>query len=710
MTLMLKKRGCRWWAALLGLTSPACALLAADTNAPPATAPTPLTPEQMFEGGTNTFSNWIDISAGGFISTGSKAQFQKSQQTWGGAFGGIEDFHYQNDLAKGTTLTADGHAIFDNDDYKLSLGVTRDKLGYARFSYTEYRTWENGDGGFYPPMGTYYPLSNDAQSLDHRDIVFEAGLTLDNVPKVAFKYEHTSREGNQSSTSWGFAQPAPGVVQGLSPSFYDINEQVDIFQLDVTHHIKATDAGIGLRYETGKTDNALNTDQFPNQPYEQKITDRQTTTYDLFDAHAFTETWLKKNLMLSTGFAYSDLDNNLSGSHISGSDYGAGYAPNPLADFGYYNLLGTSHLHDYVVDLNLLYKPSANLSIVPSVRVQYEDTDANVSGTETLSSFPTTPFAGNSDQNILDVRGRLDVTYKGITNWVLYARGDWTGGQDNMNASGGLGPVPFYGTGIVVGPDTILQQTDDSYFFQKYSAGARWYPARDVTIDAGGYYKLDEFNYNNIVDSTPNNSANRYPAYLVMQNFDTYDGNCRLTLRPLRNLSLVTRYEYQYATINTTPDPLSGLSGLETSTMTSQIIGEDVSWAPWSRLYLQAGFNFVLSETKTPASEVTQTILAAQNNYWTVNFTTGLVLDNKTDLKVGFFYYLADDYTDNSVAGVPYGAGGEEYGITATLTRRISEHLRVSLKYGFSHYNDLAFGGNQDFTSQLIYTSLQYRF
>src|ERR1019366_2262668 len=110
----------------------------------------------------------------------------------------------------------------------------------------------------------------DAQSLDHKDIIFEAGLTLDNLPKVAFKYEHTTRDGNQSSTSWGFAQPARGVTKGLSPSFYDINEQVDIFQLDVTHHIKATDAGIGLRYETGKTDNALNTDQF-----EQKVTDRQ---------------------------------------------------------------------------------------------------------------------------------------------------------------------------------------------------------------------------------------------------------------------------------------------------------------------------------------------------------------------------------------------------------------------------------------------------
>ena len=175
-------------------------------------------------------------------------------------------------------------------------------------------------------------------------------------------------------------------------------------------------------------------------------------------------------------------------------------------------------------------------------------------------------------------------------------------------------------------------------------------------------------------------------------------------------MTLVTRYEYQYSTINTTPDPISGLGGMESSTMTSHIIGQDVSWAPWSRFYLQAGFNYVLSETKTPASDVTQAILAAQNNYWTLNLSSGIVLDNKTDLKVGFFYYRANDYTDNSPAGVPYGADGEEYGVTATLTRRITEHLRVSLKYGFSQYIDGVYGGNQDFTSHLVYTSLQYRF
>ena len=57
-----------------------------------------------------------------------------------------------------------------------------------------------------------------------------------------------------------------------------------------------------------------------------------------FNVHAFTETWLKKNLMLSSGFAYSDLDNNFSGSRIYGSDFDVGYVPNALSDFGYYDL------------------------------------------------------------------------------------------------------------------------------------------------------------------------------------------------------------------------------------------------------------------------------------------------------------------------------------------------------------------------------------
>lgn len=696
-----------WWTALLGLGAALTTASAAETNTntPPAAAPVELTPQQMFEGGTNSYNNWLDLSAGAFLTSGNKAQAQQQHQTSTGAFGGIQDLHVQGDVAKGTTFTVDGHSIFDNHDYDLTLGVSREKLGYLRFSFSEFRTWYNGDGGFFPPSGLYFPGSQDALELDRGHISFEGGLTLENLPQVKFKYTRNFREGDTSSTTWGLTHPGGDALRGISPSFYDISEHSDTFQLEVTHHIKATELGAGFSYEFGKLNDSLKIDQFRGEPVEQKISDQQGTSYDLFNAHAFSETWIKKNLFLSSGFSYSDLDNTFSGSRIYGSDFDVSYVPSAQSGFGYYGLSGGSRLHEYVADLNLMAKPWPNLSIVPSVRMQKEDADASFSGLETLAdNTPATPFSGNNNQGLLDVRERLDVTYNGFTNWVLYARGEVTEGNGNLNEYGGLTQV----NGIGVPP--IQAQMDNDRFFQKYSLGARWYPDRRVIVDAGGYYKLNEYNYNFPLDSTPNNGPTRYPAYLVIQNFETYDGNLRLTLRPLQNVTLVSRYEYQHSTIHTAPDSISGLAEVESSRMTSHILAQDVSWAPWSRLYFQAGFNYVLTETKTPASDYTQAILNAQNNYWTLNFSTGLVVDDKTDLNLGYFYYLADDYHDNSAVGLPLGAGGQEHGVNATLTRRLTKNLRLSLRYGYYQYEDTAFGGNQDYHAHLVYTSLRYRF
>jgi hypothetical protein len=696
-----------WWsgALLFGFCAVVSTLSAADTNSTP-TAPAPLTPEEMFEGGTNVYNNWINLSVGGFIPSGNKAQAQQIHQNSPGAFGGIEDFHYQGNLDKTTTFSVDGRALFDLNDYKLRLDVTREKLGYVRFSYNQFRTWYNGDGGFYPPTDKFYPLSDDALALDRGEISFVAGLTLEEIPQVTFKYTHSFREGEKSSTIWGITHPALGVTQGLSPSFYDIDEHSDAFQLDATHQIKGTEVGIGLRYEFGNLDDALKITQSPGEPAQQRITDQQGTSYDLFNVHAFTETWIKTNLLLSSGFSYSGLDNNFSGSRVYGSDFDVNYAPAAQNGRGYYGLNGGSRLNEYVLDLNLMYKLMPALSIVPSLRVLKEVTDANASGFETLAAFSPAPFSGNSDADQLDVRERLDLAYNGFTNWVLYGRGEWTEGSGNLTENGGLGPV----NGIGVPP--IQRETDDSRWFQKYSAGFRWYPTRRIILDVGGYYKNNQYDYDHHVDSTPNDStsANRYPAYLVMQDFETYDGNVRLMLRPLQKVTLVSRYEYQYSTVHTKPDPVSGLSDEETATIPSQIIAQDISWVPWSRLNLQAGFNYVLSETKTPASDYTRAILNAQNNYWTVNFNSTLVLDDKSDLNIGYLYYRANDYEDNSAYGVPYGSGAREQGVTASVSRRITQNIRLTLTYGFFHYDNVTFGGNEDYNAQFVYSSLSYRF
>lgn len=117
---------------------------ATETNAPPQAAEAEalaaaLTPEQMFEGGTNTYNNWVEVSAGGFITSGNKAEFRQQQQKSGNVFGGIEDLHYQASGTNGISLSVDGRALFDEDDYRLKFNVAKEKLGYLRFSYNEFQ-------------------------------------------------------------------------------------------------------------------------------------------------------------------------------------------------------------------------------------------------------------------------------------------------------------------------------------------------------------------------------------------------------------------------------------------------------------------------------------------------------------------------------------------------------------------------------------------
>jgi hypothetical protein len=670
------------------------------------------TPEQVYEGGTNTYANWIELSAGGFVEHGSEAQFQQRQRTSSDVFGGIEDLHYQQKIDKDTTLAVDGRGIYDNDDYKLSLALARSKLGFVRFSAENYQTWYNGNGGFFPPANLFFPLSDDALVLDRGEISFEVGLTLKDAPVVTFKYTHRYREGEKSSTAWGPIHP-PGTLEdrALFPAFYDIDEKADIFELDVTHRIKKTDVGLGLVFETGDLNNAHKMTLFPNEPGDRKITDREASSYDTFNAHLFTETWIRTNLLFSSGYSYTYLNDDMSGDRIYGDDFDVVYVPNSTNGVGYNNLIGNATTHEGVLNLNLMSIPLPYFTIVPSLRVMGRNTDADVEGVATRSTF-TQDFTGHANQEWLDVRERLDLRYSGITNWVFYSAGEWTEGQGDLEERGGIGSIGG------VGVPTVHRDTDTTRFFQKYSLGARWYPTRHISLDAGGYFKMHSYDFDHTLDDTPNDptSGNRYPAFLTMQDFQTYDGNVRLTWRVLPNLTLVSRYEYQFSTIHTRPDSVSGLPEVESSEMTSHIIAQNISWSPLSRLSLQVGVNYVLSEVETPVSDLVPAglsaapILTAQNNYWTLNFNSSFVLDEKTDLNLGYFYYRADNYNDNSQAGVPYGAGAEEHGITAGIMRRLTHNIRVGLKYAYFRYEDQLSGGNNDYDSHFIYSNLQYRF
>src|SRR5208282_1259092 len=125
-------------------------------GAPAARAGDAITPQQWYEGGTNSYNNWIELSTGAMLTQGYANQAVQGKQLNTGVFGGITDLHYEDQVAKKTTFTLDGHSIFDDHNYSVGLGLVRDDLGFVRFNFENFRTWDSGAGGFLPSDGAAY--------------------------------------------------------------------------------------------------------------------------------------------------------------------------------------------------------------------------------------------------------------------------------------------------------------------------------------------------------------------------------------------------------------------------------------------------------------------------------------------------------------------------------------------------------------------------
>ncbi|MFO1500490.1 MAG: hypothetical protein U1G07_19260 [Verrucomicrobiota bacterium] len=642
---------------------------------------------------------------GGAIVDGNKAAYQRRSGLPAGAFGGVEDFHYEQDVGKKGIFKVDGHSLFDNHDYSLKFDVEHPDIGYIRGGYREFRNYYDGSGGFFRPSGTWVTPFDDDLALDRGEAFFEGGLTLPGKPNISFRFDHQFRDGQKDSTSWGdLTIPGYG-TRKIVPGFWDIDETRDIFAGDVKHTIGDTTFGVGLRYELSRNDNARNLLRNPGEASARYLTDREKVTTDLFNVHAFTETRFTEKVLFTSGYSFTTLDSDLTGYRVYGTSFDPVFAQRlPIPDT-FENLSGGSELKQHVANLNLMLQLADSLVLVPSLRIEREDVDS-----ESFYDAPSAPLSGFpyqavSDRGLLDVTEKVELRYTGVTNWVFYTRGEWLQGSGDLRQSW---------DNLAAGVNVVGRSTDEDRFWQTYTLGANWYPLRRLNFGAQYYHKERWNDFDHELDSTPNSLVDLptsvYPAFLNAQRFSTDDANFRVTWRPRANLTLVGRYDLQLSTIDSRPDRASGLSETQTADITSHIASGTISWTPLARLYLQAGVNYVWDQTDTPADEATGSILKFENNYWTSSSSIGYALDDKTDLQLQYLYYRADNLQDNSALGLPYGADAQEHGITATLIRRITQRMRVSLKYGFFDGQDRTSGQHNDYRAHLVYSSFHYQF
>ncbi len=452
------------------------------------------------------YKNWIEVGVGGTWTSGDKAQFE--QQHWlpgDQPYGGITDMHYEHSVGDKATLSIDGHALWDINDYDIKVDLSQPNVGYIRGGYTAFRTWYDGNGGFFPPHGgTWFPPAFDEMHIDRGEVWLEMGLRVPDWPEITIHWSHEIRDGQKDSTIWGDTTLTGLTInpaRKLVPAYRDIDEKRDILAVDATKTFGNTDVGIGMRWDHYTIDNNLQLERGAGQlppavppPGAQRfITQNDQNDVDDFTGHILSETRIKDNLWFTSAYSYTTEGADLSGSRITGEGYNSMFVTSfpqlQSNDHAILNLAGMSESREHVFNANLFWMPFKDLEALAGFRYTHENIDSSSTFLDdnTATAPPPThytaaiPKAADTSEETDETAERLELRYKHFQNWLFYAEGEWEedwGDVREHEVSGTLvGGVP-------VPSDQGQLNKDTNFFDQKYTVGATWYPMTRLNMAA----------------------------------------------------------------------------------------------------------------------------------------------------------------------------------------------------------------------------------
>jgi len=647
----------------------------------------------------------IAVAGGGAFLDGDRPSYQRIMQQNKDGYGGAEEFHFSRE-SKESIFKFHARLLPGNDHYRLAGRFEVTDRYYVDAGFEQFRVWYDGSGGYFRPTGTEFTLFNEDLSLIRGKLWAEAGFYLTDKTLFRFRYERRTRDGTKDSTSWGDSNLVGTYgTRSIVPSFYDLDETTDVFTFDVGNDQKeGTKWGVGARYSETKLDNKRNMQRRPHETADRIVTQKDQTKNDLFALNGFYLRQINERLTVSAGALRSKLDTTLGGSRIYGQSYDPVFDPAYLRrqqrDEGFINLEGDAQLKQTVLTLNAVYVPKKNWSIRPSIRFEnlhqeaiseFEETNVGAGPAFTMI---VEEVEADHKKKFDEFAEAVEVRYTGMPNWTHSAKGEWIQGNGTLEEARTLH------TGVL----TIDRDTEYDRATQKYSFSSNWYAKPGLTLAAQYYFKSNTNEYDAIRDNTLPGTADRYPAYITEQDFQTHDFNVRLSWRPDSRVGLVTRYDHQQSKITSNE---AGLTTTQSSKVISHIFSQSVTVSPTSRLYMTGSVNVTYDQMRTPAIAFVQ---HADNNYVNGSLGAGYAIAKLDDLYLDYSFFAADNYIDASTLTLPYGLDQKLHAAYLTWVRRQSAHLVYTFKYGYVTNRDGTWVGRNDFDAHVLYAKVQYHF
>ena len=692
-----------------------------------------------------SFDNYVKFSGLAQSLSGDPSAYAARTGTPSAGSVGIEDLSYSQDLSTNNTLSINGHAMAGTDDYLAKVSLDSNNLGTAEVGYSNFRTFYDGIGGFFPLSDTFEKWDPESLHVDRGSFWVNLKLAMPDRPVFTLSFRDDTRTGMKDSSEWAPAINPDAVIAGgafvgnaapantpyIAPNVLLLDEHHDSFNASMVATAGKTTETLRATIESV---NNLDSRDYVKYPGSRVTADPTVTVLDDQEARRSTsfrlvnetETELNDQLSVNTGLSYSQLSSANGGEWItptySTTAHALYVADNAIG------IYGGSRIYDYVGNVAVDYTPTQDWRAEAAFRQEY-DVTASAGGYTQVTLASGSRSVSSANMNTLDLltyshfdehagTPELSLEYLGISNLTLYANFDDRidkAGQHWVNpyaavTTSGLGVVTESGAPI---GNVFFQDADQDN--ENLKAGANWNASSSVTIRAEVYRKDDENRYLGANDVA---GVASYGTFFA-NDYTFTGGKFSVVLKPLSTLTFSTRYQPESGMMSVTANAAAGGSGDDVTSgkVRAQMISETVNWNPSQRLYVQGNVNLVYSyiQTAYPVVVVSTTagiptpIQNANNNYITSSALCGFTVDKKTDAQLRLSWTRADDYNPQiATGGQPYGAGFLEESATAGLKHLFSNRLEGELKVGYLRRTDATTGGFTNYRGPLAYASVTY--
>ena len=664
-------------------------------------------PATRFQFALSPTLRWIGVS-------GNKAKFQELYWTQPGWSGGLGQFELKETQGVDRSVTLEGHALPNLDDYRLALTLDQRNLGFARFGFEQYRKYYDDAGGYYPGFDPAVFTLDRGLHLDIGRAWADFGLTLPRWPRLVLGYEYQYKAGDKSTLQWGDVTDAAGNSAKIFPGAKDVDERVHILKLEASHSLHGIQLEDNLRVEfydlnnTRANDVAYQLGKFGPDKLELSSEHYEhVQAANAFRAEKQFTDWL----FASAGYLYSHLDGDV-GFRLDTvlTPYAA--LP-PVSGFGFDKFWFSPHIilnqQSHVVNVNSLLGPWQGLSFSAGLQSQWMQQRGfgNVRVDEGDPTDPASYFVEpatlRSDLDRFSATESFSLRYTQIPYTVLFA--------DTRFQQESIGQFEEQAGGL----HDFLRDTDATTDLKQYRAGFSLSPWRRVSFNAHYKHRDNRSDYDHLTDIARFGGAafpgDGYPAFIRARQIQTDEVATKLVFKPASWLKTTWAYQIVASDYRTTTDPVtadvSPGGQVFAGNNDAHVYSFNTVLTPWRRIYLSTTFSYHRTRTATAQNGVTS-VAPYRGDVYSVLSSASYALSPAADLQAGYSFSRAD-YAQNIADGLPYGAVYDWHGLQIGLVRRFKKNLTASLQYAFYTYDEPASGSLNNFTAHAVFATLTKR-